>query len=201
MTPMADLVFAVRGSRVPSDYRFALWSALRASLPWVDEEPAAGIVGMRITPTGGPTALLARRAKLSLRMPQCRMTAAAQGLQGARIDLGTDVIELEGATPRPLVPSATLYSPLVALGPQDEPAFMRALELELAGLEIACRMILGRRSHVHAGAREVVGYPVALHDCGAEHSMRLQQIGIGAQRGLGCGIFIPHKRIEGIECP
>jgi len=38
-----------------------------------------------------------------------------------------------------------------------------------------------------------------LHDCSTEHSMRLQEGGLGAERGLGCGIFVPHKKIGGIE--
>jgi CRISPR-associated protein Cas6 len=128
------------------------------------------------------------------------VAAAAERLQGARIDFGIDAIELEGGTLRPLAPSPTLYSPLVVLGPEQESAFMRALEVELVRQEVACRMILGRRSSVRAGADELAGYPVALHECSAEHSMRLQQLGLGAHRGLGCGIFIPHKRIEGIDC-
>jgi CRISPR-associated protein Cas6 len=195
MTPMVDLVFAVRGSAVPSDYRYALWSALRSSLPWVDQEPSAGIVAMRVTPTGGAMALLARRAKLTLRLPLGRVEAAGC-LQGARIELGNEAIEIAAAHPKPLAPSATLYSHLVVLGPEDEAGFMRALQDELARLEAGCRFILGRRGGLRAGERRLVGYPVALHDCGAEESMRLQQIGLGQQRGLGCGIFVPHKRID-----
>ncbi|SPJ15097.1 hypothetical protein SBBP2_1470002 [Burkholderiales bacterium] len=60
---MVDMVYGLRGSRMPSDYRFELWSALRCALPWVDQESAVGIVGIRLTQTGGPSALLARRAK------------------------------------------------------------------------------------------------------------------------------------------
>ncbi len=200
MTQVVDRVFAVRGSRVPSDYRYALWSALCTALPWVGQEPLAGIVGMRVTPTGGPTALLARRAKLTLRLPEHR-TEAASRLEGARVSLGTDTIELAESYSRPLAPSPTLYSQMVVLGPVDESTFLLTLEGELAGLGFACRVILGRRAALRAGERELVGYSVALHDCSAEHSLRLQQVGLGAQRGLGCGIFIPHKRIEGIECP
>ena len=200
MTEMADLVFAVRGSRVPSDYRFALWGALKARMPWVEQEPAAGIVEMRVTPTGGPIALLAHRARLTLRVPQRRLDAAGR-LQGERIDLGAEAIEIAAGRARPLTPSATLYAQLVVLGPDEETVFIRTLEGELATLGVDCRMILGRRRSLRAGERELVGYPVALHECSAEHSMRLQQVGLVAQRGPGCGIFIPHKRIEGIECP
>ena len=197
---MVDLLFAVRGNGVPSDYRYALWNAVRAALPWVDQEPSTGIVGVRVTPTGGATALLARRAKLTLRVPAHR-AGEAERLAGTRIDFGSQSIDIEQAHCRPLAPSATLYSQLVVLGPDDESVFVRTLEGELGSLDVACRIILGRRGSLRAGERQLVGFPVALHDCSAEHSMRLQQLGLGAQRGLGCGMFVPHKRIEGIECP
>jgi len=195
---MVDLVFGVRGSRIPSDYRFALWSALRRALPWVDQESAAGIVGIRLTQTGGPIALLARRAKLTLRLPSSRVDAAQQ-LEGSRVDFGPEAIEIAAAYPRPLAPASTIYAQLVVLGPGDESMFGQLLAEELAARGFGCRFILGRRKSIRAGDRELIGYPVALHDCSAEHSMRLQQTGLGDERGLGCGIFVPHKKIGGIE--
>jgi hypothetical protein len=32
-----------------------------------------------------------------------------------------------------------------------------------------------------------------LHELSPEHSLRMQAAGLGAQRKLGCGIFVPHK--------
>lgn len=198
MTPMADLAFAVRGTCVPADYRFALWSALCALLPWLDQEPWAGLVGLRITPTGAPLALLAQRARLTLRLPLRCLDAAGQ-LQGALIELGPDVMQLTQAHARPITPSGTLYAQMVVTDRQDEAGFVRSVERELAELGVAGRVILGRRSGVHAGQADLSGFSLAVHNCAADHSMRLQQAGIGAQRGIGCGIFVPYKRIEGID--
>jgi CRISPR-associated protein Cas6 len=194
---MVDLLFGLRGTQLPADYRFELWSALRCALPWVDQEPAAGIVGIRVTQTGGPFALLARRAKLALRIPSGRVVEARQ-LEGTHVDFGRDAIEIMSGHPRPLVPVSTVHAHLVVLGAQDEAAFCLELADTLAGLGIGARFILGRRKSVRAGATELAGYPVALHDCSPEDSMRLQEAGLGAQRGLGCGIFVPHKRIGAI---
>jgi len=195
---MIDLVFGVRGSRMPADYRYALWAALCNTLPWVEQEVAAGIVGIRLTQTGEATALLARRAKLTLRVPTNRVQAA-QRLEGMRIDFGLDSIEITSAYSRALAPASTIYSQLVVLGAADETAFAQALAEDLAHHAVAVRHILGRRKSLLAGSRELVGYPVVLHGCSAEQSMRVQQLGLGAERGLGCGIFVPHKKIGGIE--
>jgi len=197
-TQMIDLVFGLRGNRMPSDYRFALWSAVRRTLPWVEQEAQAGIVGIRLTQTGGPTALLARRAKLTLRVPAQRVADARQ-LEGRRIDFGSESIEITAAHPRELVPTPTIYAQLVVLGTADEVAFGRALTEELAERELAPRYILGRRRSLRAGAEVLVGYPVVVHECGDEDSLRLLHSGVGAARGLGCGIFVPHKRIGAIE--
>jgi len=197
-TSMIDLVFGVRGNRMPADYRFALWNVLRSTLPWVEQEAATGIVGIRLTQTGEASALLARRAKLTLRVPSNRV-AAAQRIEGMRIDFGSDSIEITFAYSRALVPASTIYAQLVVLGTEDETAFGQALAEELAHQAVAAQHILGRRKSLRAGPRELVGYPVVLHGCSAEQSLRVQQLGLGAERGLGCGIFVPHKKIGGIE--
>ncbi|NCA73146.1 MAG: type I-MYXAN CRISPR-associated protein Cas6/Cmx6, partial [Sphingobacteriia bacterium] len=34
-----------------------------------------------------------------------------------------------------------------------------------------------------------------------EESIRLQREGLGPHRGLGCGLFIPHKGIDPVKSP
>jgi CRISPR-associated protein Cas6 len=195
---MVDLVFAVRGRQIPLDYRWLLWNALRPVLPWLESEPQAGIVGVRLTPTGAETALLPQRAKLTLRVPLHRAPAARE-LVGARLGVGGEAVEIGAADERALRASATLYAAFVALDDGDELAFGRALAAELGRIEADCRAILGRRRTMGAGARPLVGFPVALHGCKPAQSLRLQVLGVGAERGLGCGIFVPHKTIEPFE--
>jgi hypothetical protein len=40
---------------------------------------------------------------------------------------------------------------------------------------------------------------VLLADLNATESIRLQQIGLGPHRVMGCGLFIPHKGIAAIH--
>jgi hypothetical protein len=37
-----------------------------------------------------------------------------------------------------------------------------------------------------------------LHGLPIEYAIRVQQVGIGNERKLGCGIFIPHKSINAV---
>lgn len=193
---VVDLVFALQGSRVPADYRFELLGAIEERLPWLRQEPGAGIVGISVTPTGTETALLARRARLTLRVPAGRLQEAI-GLQGSAILLGTEEVVIGAAAERPLRPSDTLYADMVVLDVVEEVAFDRALGDLIRSEALECRWILGRRRSVGRPGGVLQGFAVALHGLGPEPSLLLQEQGLGAERTLGCGIFVPHKRIEG----
>ncbi len=196
--PVVDLAFALIGRQIPEDYRYLLWSALRPVVPWMEEEPSSGIVGIRLTQTGSDAALLSRRARLTLRLPRARL-GAARRLEGVRIRIGSDEIEIGAARERPLQASPTLYAPLVVLARDDEPGFVEALAEELSALGASCRPILGRRRSLRLASEAVDAYPVALHGCNPALSLQLQAVGLGSRRELGCGVFVPHKKIENIE--
>lgn len=195
---VVDLSFALAGRQIPEDYRYLLWRALQPMIPWLDDEPAAGLVGIPLVRTGTATALLARRARLTLRVPGSRV-GPARRLEGIRIRIGGDEVEIGGARERPLQASATLYAPLVVLGHDDEIAFSRALTADLAAMGAGCHAILGRRRSLALDSSTVSAFPVALHGCNADLSLRIQMRGVGARRELGCGIFVPHKKIENPE--
>lgn len=191
---IVDLAFEVRGTRLPADYRYALWTALRGALPWLADEPRAGIHGIRTVPTEGACVLLARRAKLTLRLPAARV-AAARALEGARIQLGAHPLEIGGAQVRALVPADTLYADFVATGLATEPACGEEVTAALARLGAPGRLIFGRRRSLMAGDSELAGFALAVHGLAADASLRLQREGLGEARRLGCGIFIRHKSI------
>ncbi len=50
-----------------------------------------------------------------------------------------------------------------------------------------------------AGAREIAGFSVVLHGVKPADSLRLQFEGMGGERGLGWGIFVPHKSIAAVR--
>jgi CRISPR-associated protein Cas6 len=63
----------------------------------------------------------------------------------------------------------------------------------LRALETPCKLVCGKRQSFAAGRREIVGFSLMLHDLKPEHSLRVQQLGLGDDRMLGCGIFVPHR--------
>ena len=81
--PVVDVVFARRGtSRFRSSTRTRSGMPSARWLPWLDAEAGAGIHPLRTAPTGYGVALLANRAKLTLRVPRRRGCADALMLAG-----------------------------------------------------------------------------------------------------------------------
>lgn len=192
--PVVDVVFAVSGKSVPSEHAYALWQATLDWLPWLGVESSAGIHPLRTAPTAYGVALLANRAKLTLRVPQRRLPDALM-LAGKTLDVGGSRLAVGGGAARQLRPWATLHAAHVAAGAAGEAGFEDEVAQWLKALGITGDFITGRRRRVMAGEREVVGFSVVLHGLAPEASLRMQCEGMGAERALGCGIFIPHKSI------
>jgi CRISPR-associated protein Cas6 len=189
-----DVLFELSGTQVPADYAAALALAVTAALPWFEGEARAGIHPLRAAPSTHGTLVLARRARLMVRVPDAR-AAEALALTGRRLDLRGEPVTVGAGHVKALAPSATLYAQRVATGARDERAFHDDVVRWLADLGVRCGFISGRARSVGAGDSEVMGFSLALHGLGPADSLRVQAEGIGGERRLGFGIFVPHKAI------
>jgi CRISPR-associated protein Cas6 len=197
-TEVVDVAFGLAGTSLPAEHGLALDRAIAARLPWWDSERGVGVHPLRGARTDRGTVLLSKRARLFLRMPAARVEAA-RALEGARLDLGPDSIEVGAARVWPLQMHPTLFSPRVATGAASEGEFVAAVDRELLALGVACRLICGRRIEVATGRGTVTAYGLALHDLKAPQSLLVQAEGLGGERRLGCGIFVAHKLITGLD--
>lgn len=195
--PVVDVVFELAGAGVPAEYAWPLWRALAAWLPWLDSDDGAGVHPLRVAPTGYGVALLARRARLTLRVHRERVPAAL-ALQGATLDVGGSPLVVGPGVERPLWPWATLHARQVATGSDDAAAFEQDAARRLVAMGIGCESLSGRRRTLLAGEREIVAFALALHNVKRDDSLRLQCEGIGTERRLGCGIFVPHKSMAAV---
>jgi hypothetical protein len=93
------------------------------------------------------------------------------------------------------VPSATVAAQRVASVAADAAAFESEVGAALAALAIACGLISGRPRQGSAGARAIAGFALSLHGLSAADSVRIQAIGLGDDRRLGWGLFVPAKTI------
>lgn len=204
-----DLAFELAGRDLPREHRAALAAALQQALPWLAEEPQAGVHALRSSPGEDDLVLLPRRARLGLRLPAARV-AQARALCGQRLDVDGHPLQVGAAAPpRELVPTRTLYADFVCWGPADED-FDAQVASTLAELGVTGHWISGgARSTLAPGSEgrpstessRLHGHALVLHDLPQRHALALQVLGLGRHRLLGCGLFVPHKTITGLGSP
>ena len=69
-TALVDMVFPLNGHSLPRDSAPALRAALQREMPWIDQEPLAGIHPLKLVPGNEAEALLSQRTRLLLRLPR-----------------------------------------------------------------------------------------------------------------------------------
>ena len=196
---IVDLVFALDGEFLPEDYAVPLADALRGALPWLADEPAIGVHPIRASrnPDG---LVLSKRTRLKLRLPEPLVARVSRELAGSSLTIAGQSLRIGEAMPHPLGPYATLKAAIVVLpGTAGEVAFMAAMQRELDRLGVIGEVICSKAAAVGSGEKRLAGYGVVVHDLGPRHSLLLLEHGIGPGRHYGCGLFVHHKLIEGLD--
>lgn len=196
-TEAADLRFELHGKRLPLDHGQALAEAVSEHLPWLADEPAAGIHGVRGAAMGGGLLGISRRARLVLRLPRARLDDAL-ALTGRSLRLGAETLGVGQGKAWPISPSETVYARLVIAGPEEEAPFAEALGSLLEAFGVACQVVLGKPCSLATRDGVRRGFSVLLHGVGPELSLRLQERGLGELRLEGCGIVVPYKSIAAV---
>ena len=192
-----DFAFEMRGDILPFDYPAQLDLAMHALLPAVDKDPFFAIHAVKapLTETGY---VLSRRSRLQLRALESK-SAEIEQLVGKTLHLGDVAIVLGSMTRRPVTPFPTLRSGMVVNLLGDEQAFMDDIGMQLEVLGVKAGAMCGKPHTVMGHQGRIEGYALVLHDLSPAHSVRVQTVGLGGSRRLGCGLFVHHKVIDGPE--
>lgn len=207
---VVDLAFKVSCPTLPLDHACALSTQLLLRLPWLADEQHAGIHLIHGAASGNgwyrpedtATELLhlSHRTRLRLRVPSHRLEAAQQ-LSGQTLDIAGRALTLGEASVCKLSSLSTLFSRhVIDAGSADEHEFLEQAAAGLQRIGIPCRKMLAGMSHtmqfpegpVHTRSLMVAELEPA-------QSVRLQQLGLGAGRTIGCGLFLPHKGIKPVN--
>ncbi len=193
MPEVVDVAFVLKGGTIPSDHGWSLYRLLAEQLAWLDADETAGVHPIRGARSGNGAAELyvGGRGRLMLRLQRERAQLAF-ALSGTRLDLGEGV-EIGAPQLRTLFAHSTLYSRFVAAESDDEVEFLHSVNAELQQAGIACKVVLGKLRRADGAGAQMPGFSVMLHELSPEHSLAMQQTGLGTGRKLGCGIFVPHR--------
>lgn len=191
------MVFDLDGGTLPAAYPVALWAALLRRVPQLAEEQRVGVLPLRAT-ENKEGVLLTKRTKLVLRLPMMQAESIAMRLSGGTLEIGATSVKVGECKPRTIQPYPTIHAQQVK-GGGDEVLFMDDIRSQLSEMGIAAKLICGKRSAISGDAQSSHTYSLVAHDLKPEDSLRMQYAGLGEDRQLGCGIFIPYKVISGLS--
>lgn len=204
-----DLSFSIVCKTLPVDHAWCLFAALAPLIPWLEDDPIAGIHPLHVAESAHgwqrpeePDALLhlSRRTKLVLRLPRERVEDALT-LTGKTVNVDGNKMTIGEATEQPLSRSTSLFSRRVVIEEnEDEEAFLRRQIDALYEMDVRPKKILPGLAHpLHTPKGQICGRLLSLEGLQLEESFRLQINGLGPARHLGCGIFIPHKPMTNVK--
>ncbi|MGE3162708.1 MAG: type I-MYXAN CRISPR-associated protein Cas6/Cmx6 [Burkholderiales bacterium] len=198
---IVDAVFAISCRSLPVDHAYALSQAVQAALPWFPDEPEAGLHTIHGAASGAgwtrpeERVELSHRARLALRLPRRRLEDAA-ALVGQTLEVAGSAMRVDRLAARPLVRIKTLFSRSVVLAEDEEAAFLAAAATELGALGMKpSTMLCGREVSLATPERTYRTRSLMVAGLSIDQSLELQRRGLGAERKLGCGVFIPHKDV------
>jgi CRISPR-associated protein Cas6 len=194
---VVDLQFDLQGTTIPKDHGYLLFQELSRLLPWLASEEQLGIHHIQGADTGHEELVLNRRVKLVVRAPATRV-ADLLTLTGQSVKLGKHVLTIGAAKSKQLSRHTPLFAHCVTTGNDDEVAFAADIMRLLDDMHIDSRFICGKRQTIKTAQGDVHGYSLMLHGLPVQHAIRVQQDGLGGNRKIGCGIFIPHKSLTAL---
>nr|VFJ45429.1 MAG: CRISPR-associated protein Cas6, subtype MYXAN [Candidatus Kentron sp. DK] len=208
-----DYAYRIRCHTLPVEHIYPLSETIAAILPWIDDEPAIGIHSIHVADSGNgwirPTGkdsndllFLSRRTRLVLRLPR-DLLPKARDLEGRTLTINGNTLTVEKGQKKPLIPSSTLFARyIVTQEHEEETRFVDYLIDQFHTLDITPRKILcGRTNVIRTPKAPIHTRSVLIAELSPAESLRLQQNGIGPNRRLGCGLFIPHKGIGPVSKP
>lgn len=200
---------------MPLDHGYLLYSSLSKIDAQLHQATWLGIHPINGTPAGPGRLGLTQWSRLRFRIPADniarlialagkRLTLTHVGRR-SRITIGVPEVYL-------LKPASDLFSRYVTIKlsetektnqPPNREMFSAAIRAQLEGMNIrgdvwiddACDSHNREYSRrvIHIKQKAIICYSVYLRNLSEEDSVRLQEIGVGGRRRMGCGLFIPAK--------
>ncbi len=203
-----DVVFGISCRTLPVDHAYALSSAIKNELDWIEKETGAGVHTIHVAASGNgwfrpedASQLLypSRRTKLTLRIPKLRVEDA-KALIGKTLDVDGNSLTVKDMGEKQLTDIATLFARYIIMNNAvNESEFMEEVVQALNSLGIKPKkMLCGKETRISIGDSNVTTRSLMIADLSSADSIMLQQQGLGSHRWMGCGIFLPHKDINEI---
>lgn len=204
---VVDLSYKIDCRQIPSRHAWELSQALYEVLPWMKDEPEAGIHQIHGATSGngwqrppdGELIHLSKRTRMNLRVPMSRIGDANE-LVGKTLEIMGHSVKVGPMSTKLITPLSTIFSRYIVVPEgMSEDAFLHWVSSELQARDIQARKFLCGIGHeIVANGEAIETRSLMIADLDKAASVALQEIGVGPHRHLGCGIFMPHKGIKAV---
>jgi len=197
---VVDLCLPVQGATLPADHGYGLLSALCRQVPTLHQNPRVGILTTSGVGDRQGKILLTPHSHIRIRLP-IEAVAEVYKLAGKQLKIGSHEVRLGIPKIFILKPSSSLKARIVTIKGHTEPdTFVQAAQAQLEKLKISGRVSVlqdkaGKplRKTLRIKGHTIIGFSTLVENLSEEDSIRLQQVGLGGRRRMGCGFFLPFK--------
>jgi CRISPR-associated endonuclease/helicase Cas3 len=191
-----------QNNRIQLDHGYVLYSALSNILPELHETDGCGIFPMNGKKIGNNYLLLTKSSNVRIRLP-LEFLPKVVTLNNKIIKIGDQGFYLHEPTLHMLTPYSKLYARKVYIHLAHTPTiddgkinfdsfkeeFTKSLNKQLNELNVTCKAHVLGRQRVSVKDNVVLTFSVMLEDLSVEDSIKIQSLGLGGKRKMGCGIF------------
>jgi len=210
---MSDVSFRIECPCLPVDHAYALAESLSAQQPWIKHAENAGIHPIHVAgsqngwqrPDNDQTLLLSKRTRLKIRINSDHADKLIASLKDTGHTIGEHKLNILDGRASPLQAASTLLSRYTVYEQDgsdstDEEIFVQRVISNCEALGYTPTKILCGRTNAVTTIRGAIQVrSVLLADVPVEHSLLLQEKGLGDLRLIGCGILIPHKDTAAVD--
>ncbi len=207
-----DLSFSIACKSLPLNHAWELSSQILSHLPWIKNDPVAGIHQIHVAesnngwlrPEDTDGALLhpSRRTKLTLRIPIEKL-GEAQSLSGKILNINNYSLEVLKSKKKALSNASVIFSRylLSNSSEEDETQFLTRMAKDIKDkTDLTVKKMLCGKSHIiRTPQGDLETRHLMIADLDSATSIKLQQLGLGKGKELGCGLFLPHKGIRSLN--
>ncbi|MBK1699593.1 type I-MYXAN CRISPR-associated protein Cas6/Cmx6 [Thiococcus pfennigii] len=191
-----DCAFPVQGETIPVDHGYPLYAALSAVPgvgPWLHDAADVAILSIRGRYVRPGRLQLNERSRLRLRLSAVDLPRTLL-LTGKTIDIDGQPVTI--GVPQTLLPrpAVALYAHVVTTrNGEDAQRFDAEIGRQLDAIEVTGKPTRGKRRVLRIKDKTVVGHSLLISELSADDSLRLQSLGLGGRRKMGCGVFVPWR--------
>jgi CRISPR-associated protein Cas6 len=197
--PIVELRFPTAGKYLPADHGYGLLAAMSRLVPEIHDMDRLSILTIPGFADKEGKILLTDRSFMQIRVPIPFIPVVYQ-LAGKKISIGVHNIQIGIPEISTIKPSSLLRARIVAIkGYMEVLPFLEAVKRQLNSLGIVSGDVIVPSDRAGQALRKtikiqrftVVGFTTEISNLNAEDSIKLQEVGIGGKRRMGCGIFLP----------